>query len=40
MNLDTILTITKTSLREHITTRSAEKIEAVETAIRFALATE
>jgi mRNA interferase MazF len=40
VNLDTILTIAKASLREHITTLSAEKTEAVETAIRFALAME
>ncbi|HWQ69980.1 MAG TPA: type II toxin-antitoxin system PemK/MazF family toxin [Patescibacteria group bacterium] len=40
VNLDTILTIAKAGLREHITTLSAEKLEAVETAIRFALAME
>jgi mRNA interferase MazF len=40
VNLDTILTIAKASLREHLATLSAEKIEAVEAAIRFALAME
>jgi mRNA-degrading endonuclease toxin of MazEF toxin-antitoxin module len=37
MNLDTILTIAKTSLREHIATLTVEKLRAVEAAIRFAL---
>lgn len=40
VNLDTILTIAKASLREHLATLSAEKLEAVERAIRFALAME
>lgn len=40
VNLDTILTIAKASLLEHLATLSAEKLEAVERAIRFALAME
>ena len=40
VNLDTILAIAKASLREHLATLSAEKLEAVEAAIHFALAME
>ena len=40
VNLDTILTIAKASLREHIATLTAEKLSAVDAAIRFALALE
>lgn len=38
VNLDTILTIAKASLREHIATLTTEQLSAVEAAIRFALA--
>ncbi|MGB4780648.1 type II toxin-antitoxin system PemK/MazF family toxin [Candidatus Methylomirabilis sp.] len=40
VNLDTILTIAKASLREHIAALTTEKLSAVEAAIRFALALE
>ncbi|MDD5558653.1 type II toxin-antitoxin system PemK/MazF family toxin [Candidatus Methylomirabilis sp.] len=40
VNLDTILTIAKASLREHMTTLTTEKLGAVDAAIRFALALE
>jgi mRNA interferase MazF len=40
VNLDTILTIAKASLREHIATLTVEKLSAVDAAIRFALALE
>ena len=40
VNLDTILTIAKVSMREHLATLSTEKLRAVEAAIRFALALE
>ena len=40
VNLDTILTIAKASLREQIAALAAEKLSAVEAAIRFALALE
>ncbi|RMF89555.1 MAG: type II toxin-antitoxin system PemK/MazF family toxin [Nitrospinota bacterium] len=39
-NLDTILTIAKSSLREYITTLTPEKLRAVEAAIHFALGLE
>ena len=40
INLDTITTIDKASLRDKLTTLSAEKLEAVEVALRFALGME
>lgn len=40
VNLDTITTIAKVSLRERLTTLSLEKMKAVETALRFALGIE
>ena len=36
-NLDSILTIPKASLRQYITTLSADKLKALDAAIRFAL---
>ena len=39
-NLDTIMTIPKSSLQERITSLSPEKLLAVEEALRFALALE
>ncbi|MFH0769150.1 MAG: type II toxin-antitoxin system PemK/MazF family toxin [Chloroflexota bacterium] len=37
VNLDTITTIAKASLRDRLTTLSAEKLRAVEVALHFAL---
>ncbi len=37
INLDTITTIAKASLRDRLTTLSAEKLRAVEVALHFAL---
>jgi len=40
VNLDTITTIAKASLRERLTTLSAEKLKAVEEALHFSLGLE
>jgi len=40
VNLDTILTIAKVSLREYLTSLSPEKLRAVDVAIHFALGLE
>jgi len=40
INLDTITTIAKVSLRDKLTTLSAEKLRAVEVALHFALGME
>lgn len=40
VNLDTITTIAKASLHDKLTTLSAEKLKAVETALHFALGME
>jgi len=40
VNLDTVTTIAKLSLRERLTTLNSEKLKAVETALKFALGME
>jgi mRNA interferase MazF len=40
VNLDTITTIAKASVRERLTTLSAEKLKAVEEALHFSLGLE
>jgi len=40
INLDTVTTIAKTSLRERLTALSAEKLKAVEEALHFSLSLE
>jgi mRNA-degrading endonuclease toxin of MazEF toxin-antitoxin module len=40
VNLDTIATIAKASLRERLTTLSGEKLNAVEQALHFSLGLE